>query len=51
MLRSINEIIGYGLLIEGKFVGSCKKLSFDDDCWTIRYLLADTGKLIIDKKV
>jgi len=51
MLRNINEIIGYELLIEGKSVGNCKDLLFDDDCWTIRYLLADTGKWLFDKKV
>jgi len=51
MLRCINEMIGYELLIEGKSVGKCKDLLFDDDCWTIRYLLADTGKWLFDKKV
>ena len=51
MLRSINEMIGYELLIEGKSVGKCKDLLFDDDCWTIRYSLADTGKWLLDKKV
>ena len=51
MLRSIDEMIGYELLIEGKSVGKCKDLLFDDDCWTIRYLLADTGKWLFDKKV
>ena len=51
MLRSINEIIGYGLFAEGKDIGKCKDLLFDDRWWTIRHLVTDTEGWLLGKKV
>ncbi|THB78457.1 MAG: PRC-barrel domain containing protein [Desulfobacteraceae bacterium] len=51
MLRSTNEILGYRLNTIDQDVGSCKDLLFDDQWWTIRHLLANTGVWMIGKKV
>lgn len=51
MLRSINELLGYGLFAKDEDVGKCKDLLFDDRWWTIRYMVADTGIWLADHQV
>ncbi|HCY87133.1 MAG TPA: hypothetical protein DHV36_18515 [Desulfobacteraceae bacterium] len=51
MLRSANELIGYGLHAEEKEFGTCQDLLFDDRWWTIRHLVANTGKWLMGKMV
>jgi len=43
MLRSMKALMNYGLLAtDGKF-GAVDDFLFDDDAWTVRYLVANTG--------
>jgi hypothetical protein len=51
MLRSINEIIGYGLKATDGDIGKVIDFYFDDLKWTMRYLVADTGKWLPGRKV
>jgi hypothetical protein len=51
MLKSINEIIGYMLFAKENDVGKCKDLLFDDQLWTVRHIVADTGGWLVGKKV
>lgn len=51
MLRSIKEITGYKLAtLDGK-IGRCKDFLFDDEYWTVRYMVADTGHWLLEHKV
>lgn len=51
MLRSIKEITGYTLAaLDGK-IGRCKDFLFDDQHWTIRYMVADTARWLPGRKV
>ena len=43
MLRSAKEVIGYRLLATDDDIGQVKDFLFDDQLWTVRYLVADTG--------
>jgi hypothetical protein len=51
MLRSLDEIRGYTLLATDGEIGRAKDFLFDDDRWTVRYLVADTGKWLPRRKV
>jgi sporulation protein YlmC with PRC-barrel domain len=51
MLRSIRELKGYKLDARDGEIGHCKDFLFDDQEWTVRYMVADTGKWISDRKV
>jgi sporulation protein YlmC with PRC-barrel domain len=51
MLRDLNKIKGYVLLAEDGEIGRCKDFLFDDRHWTVRYMVADTGKWIPGRKV
>lgn len=51
MLRSANDLKGYSLLAEDGEIGRCKDFLFDDDHWTVRYMVADTRKLLPGRKV
>lgn len=51
MLRSINELYNYVLQAEDGEIGRCKDFLFDDRFWTIRYMVADTGKWLPGRKV
>ena len=44
MLRSIKSINVYILNAQDGHIGRCKDFLFDDEFWTIRYMVADTGK-------
>jgi len=51
MLRSIKEIYNYVLQAEDGEIGRCKDFLFDDEHWTVRYMVVDTGKWLLGKKV
>lgn len=51
MLRSLKELHNYVLAAEDGEIGRCKDFIFDDSTWTIRYMVADTGKWLPKRKV
>ncbi len=51
MLRSTKELKGYVLQATDGEIGRCADFLFDDEQWTVRYMVADTGKWIPDKRV
>lgn len=51
MLRSLEELEGYTLLATDGELGRIKDFLFDDRGWTVRYLVADTGKWLPGRKV
>jgi hypothetical protein len=52
MLRNIDYLTsGYILTAEDGDIGRCKDFLFDDRYWTIRYMVADTGKWLPGRKV
>jgi uncharacterized protein YrrD len=51
MLRSVKELQGYTILAEDGDIGSVAGFYFDDDVWTIRYLVVDTGEWLSSRKV
>ena len=51
MLRSLNELRNFVLKAEDGEIGRCKDFLFDDAFWTIRYMVADTGKWLPKRKV
>ncbi len=51
MLRSVEELNGYTVEATDGEVGSVAEFYFDDDNWTIRYLIADTGSWLMGRRV
>ena len=51
MLRSIKELRGYKLLAKDGDIGKVHEFYFDDRAWVIRYLVADTGNWLINRRV
>jgi hypothetical protein len=51
MFRSLNKIMGYRLLARDGDIGKCKDFLFDDHRWAVRYMVADTGTWLSDRKV
>lgn len=51
MLRSVKELKNYILNAKDGTIGKCKDFLFDDDFWTIRFMVADTGKWLPGIKV
>jgi len=51
MLRSIKQIYGYQLREIDDVMGSVKDFYFDDESWTVRYLVVDTGGLLLGRHV
>ncbi|MBD3257006.1 hypothetical protein GF377_01140 [candidate division GN15 bacterium] len=50
-LRSVKEIKGYELRGRGESVGEVYDLIADDDGWTVRYLVVDTGSWLKGRRV
>jgi len=51
MLNKVKTLKGYKLnCIDGE-LGKVKEFYFDDHCWTIRYLVADTGNWLVGRQV
>lgn len=51
MLRSANELFNYTLAAKDGEIGRCKDFLFDDNFWTLRYMVADTGKWLPGRRV
>ena len=51
MLRNVSTILNFVLLAEDGEIGRCKDFLFDDEKWTIRYMVADTRKWLPGRKV
>jgi hypothetical protein len=51
MLYSEKSLKGFKLQAQNGEVGEVKEFYFDDHLWTIRYLVADTGAWLKDRKV
>ncbi len=51
MLRTANEIIGYRIDAEDGEMGKVNDFYFDDESWTVRYLVVDTGTWLPGRKV
>jgi hypothetical protein len=51
MLRSVRSLFGYGIRATDGEIGSVHDLFFDDDTWTVRYLVAETGGWLLSRKV
>ncbi len=51
MLKSVNEMTNYMISATDGEIGRCRDFLFDGETWTIRYMVADTGKWLPGKKV
>lgn len=51
MLRSVKAIEGYKLEATDGEIGKCADFLFDDERWTIRYMVAETGNWLAEHKV
>lgn len=51
MLRNMRAFYGRGILAEDGDIGKVDDFFFDDDTWTVRYLVADTGHWLPGRKV
>lgn len=51
MLRSVNDLQDRGIRATDGDIGSVNQFFFDDDRWTIRYLVVDTGKWLPGRQV
>jgi hypothetical protein len=51
MLRSLKQLYGEKLHATDGEIGTMKDFYFDDQNWTIRYLVADTGNWLASRKV
>ena len=51
MIRSASELKGYTIRASDGDIGEVMQFYFDDEKWTIRYLVADTGGWLMGRKV
>lgn len=51
MLRTLKEPAGYKLTALDGDIGHCHDFLFDDSKWTVRYMVADTGRWLPGSKV
>ena len=51
MQRSVKQVIGYSIGAADGEMGQVSDFLFDDHTWTIRYLVAGTGKWLPGRKV
>lgn len=51
MLRSINNLQGRGIRATDGDIGSVDQFFFDDETWTVRYLVVDTGDWLPGRQV
>ncbi|NBC30830.1 MAG: PRC-barrel domain containing protein [Spirochaetes bacterium] len=51
MLRNVDHLAGFGLEAQDGPIGKAEHVFFDDDDWTIRYLVVQTGNWIRRKHV
>lgn len=51
MLRSVKELNGYTIQATDDKIGKVSEFYFDDEVWTIRYLVVNTGPWLFGRKV
>lgn len=51
MLRSVRDIIGYRVKATDGQIGTVKDFYFDDEAWTVRYIVLDTGHWLPGRRV
>lgn len=51
MLRSVKELAGFNIMATDGEIGEVSEFYFDDETWTIRYLIADTGNWLMSRLV
>ena len=51
MLRSLKELTGYTILATGGEIGSAHDFYFDNQTWTLRYLVVDTSAWLTGRRV
>lgn len=51
MRRSLNDLVGYTIRASDGDIGKVDEFYFDDQGWTIRYVVVDTGKWLSGRKV
>jgi uncharacterized protein YrrD len=51
MKRSLKELYGYSLKVKDGTKGKVRDFLFDEETWTLRYMVTDLGNLFSDKKV
>ncbi len=51
MKRNINSLTGYSLKATNGEIGEVKEFYFDDESWTIRYLIVKTGSWLSGREV
>jgi hypothetical protein len=51
MLRNVKEMRGYSIQATDGEIGKVHAFYFDDQTWVIRYMVADTGGWLLDRKV
>src|SRR5665213_1127960 len=51
MIRSVKSLIGYTMGATDGEIGKVKELFFDDETWTVRYLVVETGSFLFGRKV
>jgi len=51
VLGSVKRLTGYKIAGDDGDIGRIRDFYFDDDTWTVRYVVADTGKWIPDRGV
>jgi len=51
MKRNINSLTGYSLKATNGEIGKVKEFYFDDESWTIRYLIVKTGSWLSGREV
>ena len=51
MLRSMKDLLDYGIAATDGPAGSVRDFYFDEEVWTVRYLVIDTGTILPGKKV
>ena len=51
MQRNIDSLIGYNLEATDGVIGEVEDFYFDDESWTMRYLIVKTGNWLSGRKV
>ncbi len=51
MLRSVRNLEGYEIIAKDGTIGKVHEFFFDDQTWTIRYIIIDTGLWLEDRRV
>ena len=51
MQKSVSDLKGHGIVATDGDIGKVDDFYFDDEAWTIRYLVADTGNWLLGRKV